>query len=178
MSNTRQINNNNMKDFIFSRELETELQFFLDNPTKLPGSLCFYGKPGNGKTTFAKHLSSKISQDVRYFDCNSYKVEGTTSNSILQSINKSCRTLSLNTFFEGSESKPFDRVFIIDEFHNFSSQTQDSFKISIEELSKRDILFIFILNTDSSVKNGTYEKRVSSAMQSRFYATHFDHLVY
>ena len=163
-----------MNNFIFSNELKTELQFLLNNPTKLPSSLCFYGKPGNGKTTFAKHLSSKLTNDIRYYDCNGYKIEGTTSNSIVQSINKSCQTLSLNQFIEGDKPKPFDKVFIIDEFHNFSLQTQDSFKIAVEELSKRGILFIFILNTDSNIKSETYEKRVSPAMRSRFYSIQFD----
>ncbi len=162
-----------MNNFIFSNELKTELQFLLDNPTKLP-PLCFYGKPGNGKTTFAKYLSSKITHDVRYYDCNSYKVEGTTSSSILQFINKSCQTMSLNQFIEDSTPKPFDKVFIIDEFHNFSLQTQDSFKIAVEELSKRGNLFIFILNTDSNIKSETYEKQVSSAMRSRLYSIQFD----
>jgi len=166
-----------MNNFIFSNELKTELQFLLNNPTKLPSSLCFFGKPGNGKTTFAKFLSKEIGKEVQYYDSNNFKIEGTTSSVILKSINESSRTIPLNQFVKGNETlreKPFDRVFIIDEFHNLTIQTQDGFKVVVEDMSKRNNLFIFILNTDSNIKKETYEKRVSPAMRSRFYSIQFD----
>ena len=77
-------------------------------------------------------------------------------------------------FIEGYEhlkDKPFNRAFIIDEFHNYSLQTQDSYKIAVEEISKNSSIFIFILNTD---EKETYEKRVTPAMRSRFYDIKFD----
>jgi len=167
----------NMNDFIFSNKLKCELQFLLDNPTKLPGSLCLYGNPGNGKTSFANYLAHEIGAEVQYFDANSFKIDRTSSNSVLQSINDSFRTISLNQFIKGNEHlrmKPYDRVFIIDEFHNSTEQTQDSYKVAVEEISKKDCIFIFILNTDLNDKHGSYEKRVTPAMRSRFYSIDFD----
>ena len=161
-------------DFIFSKKLRSKLQFLIDNPEKMPRVLCFYGSPGNGKTTFAKYLASKISKEVHYYDSNSFKMDGTSSSAILKSINESYRTVSIYEFVEGNEylkDRPFNRAFIIDEFHNSSAQTQDGYKIAVEEISKTGSIFIFILNTD---EKETYEKRVTPAMRSRFYDIKFD----
>ena len=161
-------------DFIFSKKLRSKLQFLIDNPEKMPRVLCFYGNPGNGKTTFAKYLASKISKEVHYYDSNSFKMDGTSSSAILKSINESYRTVSIYEFVEGNEylkDRPFNRAFIIDEFHNSSAQTQDGYKIAVEEISKTGSIFIFILNTD---EKETYEKRVTPAMRSRFYDIKFD----
>ena len=173
---TKKIKNSspNIDDFIFPKKLKYELQFLLNNPEKMPRVLCFYGNPGNGKTTFAKYLAFEIAKEVQYYDSNSFKAEGKSSNYILRSINDSCRTIPMYEFIEGYEhlkNKPFNRAFIIDEFHNSSDQTQDSYKIAVEEISKNSSIFIFILNTD---EKETYEKRVTPAMRSRFYDIKFD----
>ena len=163
-----------MDNFIFPEKLRSKLQFLIDNPEKMPRVLCFYGNPGNGKTTFAKYLALSIAKEVQYYDSNRFKAEGKASNSILRSINDSCRTIPMYEFIEGYEhlkNKPFNRAFIIDEFHNSSDQTQDSYKIAVEEISKNSSIFIFILNTD---EKETYEKRVTPAMRSRFYDIKFD----
>jgi hypothetical protein len=34
-----------LQNFIFHNELETELQFLINNSHKLDGVLCFYGRP-------------------------------------------------------------------------------------------------------------------------------------
>ena len=163
-----------MDNFIFPEKLRSKLQFLIDNPEKMPRVLCFYGNPGNGKTTFAKYLASKISKEVHYYDSNSFKMDGTSSSAILKSIKKSYRTVSIYEFVEGNEhlkDRPFNKAFIIDEFHNSSAQTQDGYKIAVEEISNTGSIFIFILNTD---KKETYERRVTPAMRSRFYDIKFD----
>lgn len=62
---------------------------------------------------------------------------------------------------------------IVDEFHNSSLQTQDSYKILIEEVSKMQNA-IFILNTEVHDKKATYAKRVSPAIRSRLYEVGFN----
>ena len=76
-----------MDNFIFPEKLRSKLQFLIDNPEKMPRVLCFYGNPGNGKTTFAKYLASSIAKEVHYYDSNSFKMDGTSSSAILKSIN-------------------------------------------------------------------------------------------
>ena len=159
-----------MNDFIFSNKLKTELQFLRDNPEKLPCALCFYGEPGTGKTSFAKNLASEFSADVLYYDSNSYKSESKTSNAIVKEIRSMCN--SMNLFDD--EKKPFMRVFIIDEFHDLSPIAQNNYKVLVEDIRERDMIFIFILNTERNSKKSSYENRVTPAMRSRFHAINFD----
>ena len=172
--NKKAINNEtNFEDFIFSKQLRSELKHLLDNPDKLPSALCFYGSPGNGKTTFAKYLASSIAKQVQHYDSNGFK----TSNAILRTINKTSTSVPLDQFFAGNEylsERLFSRVFIIDEFHDSSFKAQDAYKITIEDMHKRRSMFIFILNTDPNNTSATYESRVTPAMRSRFYAINFD----
>jgi len=63
---------NSFDDFIFSSKLDNKLSLLINKPKKIPPVLCFYGYPGNGKTSFAKYIADEVGADTTYFDMNKY----------------------------------------------------------------------------------------------------------
>jgi len=159
-----------MKDFIFPDRLEQELNLFLDDPSKIPNILCFYGVPAQGKTSFAKFLGDQVACEVVYLDAVSHTGDGVSSASVVQDLTASLRTHSL--FSDGI--KTFEKCFIVDEFHNFSDQRQDSFKIIFDRVLKPVSLrhlIIICVNTDD--KN-SIRKILTPAIYSRCHKIRFD----
>ena len=161
-----------MNDFIFHSELKNELEFIIDKTDKLTGALCFHGKPGCGKTTFAEFYAGQVAKEVTIFDANSHLFDKSSATNILKQIKDSGRTLS--GFFEENfnENAHWSRCFIIDEFHNLSASRQDAYKVSLERLSKQlNALFILIVNTD---EKNPLNKVLTPAIYSRVQPIDFD----
>ena len=160
-----------MDDFIFHSELKNELQIIIDKTDKLSGTLCFHGKPGCGKTTFAEYYAHKVAKEVTIFDANSHTFDKSSASNILKQIKESGRSLSAFTDDDFNETAFWDRCFIIDEFHNLSASRQDAYKVSLERLSKQlNALFILIVNTDD---NKPLDKVLTPAIFSRVYPVNF-----
>ena len=161
-----------MENFIFPIRLEKELKNFLDFPEKIPRVLCFYGIPAQGKTSFAKYLAEQVAVENIYFDANSHSREGHDSSYVVKQITKIDSACSV---FCGN--KAFDKCYIIDEWHDFSTARQDDFKTPfdtiIDEDNKRCVknLVIICLNTDSKK---TIEKVLTTAIFSRCHPVRFD----
>ena len=68
------------------------------------------------------------------------------------------------------EVKPFNRCYILDEFHNLSMKDQCRFKMMIEDYADK-VLFVICLNVS---KTKSYEKSVESAIRSRCEGVSFD----
>lgn len=164
-----------MDQFIFHSELESELQWMLDHPLKIPSPLCFYGEPGIGKTSFSKYLSDRVSKETVYHDCNSYLGNEKSSSQILSGINK--RTFSPIIVDENRKDNPWTRSIILDEWHNFTNRTQDSYKIPFEQLSEKNgCLFILCVNTNVGKKKSIHDV-LTPAIKSRCHLVRFNILV-
>lgn len=161
-----------MEDFIFHSELKNELQIIIDKNDKLSGALCFYGKPGCGKTTFAEYYANKVAKEVTIFDANSHTFDKSSASNILKQIKETGRTLSAFTDDDFNETAHWDRCFIIDEFHNLSASRQDAYKVSLEQLSKKlNALFVLIVNTD---EKKSLKQVLTPAIYSRVQPVDFD----
>jgi DNA polymerase III delta prime subunit len=147
-------------DFLFTSELKKELKYLLDNPERIPSPLCFYGRPGNGKTSFAEYIAKTLCSEVCYYDMNEYKKNGASSGELLRAVNHYASMATL-----GDESKPLGKCIILDEWHNATHSQQDAYKVPFEEYSqKANVLFILCLNTDWNLP---IEKALSPAIKSR-----------
>ena len=81
---------NKFDDFIFTKALSNQLEWWLKTTTISP--LCFYGNPGNGKTSFAKFISQTKGDSVLYEDCNEVK---SSFKQMFDRISSFARTISL-----------------------------------------------------------------------------------
>ena len=161
-----------MKDFIFHTQLETELQFLIDNSSKLDGVLCFHGLPGCGKTTFSKYFSQLVAKETLYLDACSHIFDKTSAGNILRTIQDSRITLSAFLDENYNSEAYWNKAIIIDEFHNLSPSRQDAFKITLEKMSKEfNWLFILIVNTS---KDKPLAKKLTTAILSRVQPVCFD----
>jgi replication-associated recombination protein RarA len=161
-----------MDKFIFHEELETELQFLINNSHKLDGVLCFYGRPACGKTTFSKHFSNLVAKETLYLDACSHIFDKTSAGNILKTIQDSRTTLSAFLDEDYNDKAYWNKAIIIDEFHNLSASRQDAFKITLEQLSKEfNYLFILIVNTS---KEKPLDKTLTPAILSRVQPVCFD----
>ncbi len=149
-----------MNNLIFQPKLKKQLDFFLNSPAKTPHVLCFHGLPGVGKTEFAKYLGDAVAEDCHYLDANSSKQEGNSTKHVVSFIKDVCRQGSL--FATGD--KHFKRCFIIDEFHNFTDDRQDGFKVVFDELERLNCLVIICCNTN---KTKNIDKTIVPAIRSR-----------
>ena len=161
-----------LQNFIFHNELETELQFLINNSHKLDGVLCFYGRPGCGKTTFSKFFSNLVAKETIYLDACSHIFDKTSAGNILKTIQDSRVTLSAFLNEDYNAKAYWNKAIIIDEFHNLSPSRQDAFKITLEKLSiESNYLFILIVNTS---KDKPLNKILTPAILSRVQPVCFD----
>ena len=161
-----------LQNFIFHNELETELQFLINNSHKLDGVLCFYGLPGCGKTSFSKYFSNLVAKETIYLDACSHIFDKTSAGNILKTIQDSRVTLSAFLNEDYNAKAYWNKAIIIDEFHNLSASRQDAFKITLEKLSiESNYLFILIVNTS---KDKPLNKILTPAILSRVQPVCFD----
>ena len=130
----------------------------------LINAVCFYGRPGTGKTTYAKILADKFAKDVIHFDC---AIQG-VNNRVMDSM--SSRAASGVLPFDVKLGRPFDKCFILDEFHNLNFKDQSRYKMLIEEDPER-VMFVICLNVTATK---SFEKSVESAIRSRCESVSFD----
>jgi len=152
-------------DFIFPERLKEQLEFILDNTSKIPRSLCFYGLPAKGKTSFAKFLGGKLANEVSYHDCTNYKKD--------EKFHKSIDMESYTFFRSGaneSEDGLFTKCIILDEWQVLPPKIQDSFKTVFEDGNKK---CIFIICCNTSIKKPLYNV-LSPSIQSRCHKVRFD----
>jgi|GEM_PF-1641130 len=159
---------NNFEDFIFNPKLKIQLKWLLDNPKDIPPVLCFYGYPGNGKTTFSNYFSNEVGISTHYFDMNDYMMKGKSIGEMLERIKLINSTV--NVFADGR--KTWGKVIILDEFHNATKRQQDTLKTTLEKYSKNNnCLFILCLN----VETGEYlEDKITPAIVSRVFPISFN----
>ena len=161
-----------LQNFIFHNELETELEFLIKNSHKLDGVLCFYGRPGCGKTTFSKFFCNQVAKETMYLDACSHIFDKTSAGNILKTIQDSRVTLSAFLNEDYNAKAYWNKAIIIDEFHNLSPSRQDAFKITLEKLSiESNYLFILIVNTS---KDKPLNKILTPAILSRVQPVCFD----
>ena len=152
---------NKFEDFIFTDSLSDTLRYWLETTNIHP--LCFYGTPGNGKTSFAKYISNKKGNSVMYRDCNDVKSNFKTE---LNAIDGFARTISLF-----SDNEVWDKVLVLDEFHNLTDIQMDYFKVRFEQWNDSGIQIIICCNTGRKVP---IENTITPAMRSRFELISFD----
>ena len=161
-----------LQNFIFHNELETELQFLINNSHKLDGVLCFYGLPGCGKTSFSKFFCNQVAKETMYLDACSHIFDKSSAGNILRIIQDSRITLSAFLDEDYNATAYWNKAIIIDEFHNLSASRQDAFKITLEKLSiESNYLFILIVNTS---KDKPLAKILTAAILSRVQPVCFD----
>ena len=161
-----------MNRFIFPKQLKAELQFLINNSSKLDGVLCFHGLPGCGKTTFSKYFSNLVAKETLYLDACSHIFDKSSAGNILGIIQDSRITLSAFLDEDYNPNAYWNKAIIIDEFHNLSPSRQDAFKITLEQMSKEfNWLFILIVNTS---KDKPLAKILTPAILSRVQPVCFD----
>ena len=149
------------KDLVLPDGLK-RLGLLLDNPELIPPFTLFYGEPATGKTTVANRIASQLAGSSYYIPCN----ETGLSNGDWDKI-QSFDQYSL----ERDETKPLEKVYIIDEFHNCSSSKQDRFKTIYDTFEScerlKGVKFIFIMNLEAGGRRVALESKLSHAMRSR-----------
>ena len=154
----------NSDSLILTERAETQLGGIEKCLSKgLINAVCFYGRAGTGKTSYAMHLGDEYSSDVRHLDC----ARKGTNNKLMDELQfiASSGVLPMN-----DETKPFNRCYILDEFHNLPMKDQCRFKMMIEDYADL-VLFLICLNVS---KTKSYEKSVESAIRSRCEGVSFD----
>ena len=161
-----------MDGFIFHKQLQNELQFLINNASRLDGAICLHGLPGCGKTTFSKYFSNLVAKETIYLDACSHIFDKTSAGNILKTIQDSRVTISAFLNEDYNAKAYWNKAIIIDEFHNLSPSRQDAFKITLEKMSKEfNYLFILIVNTS---KDKPLNKTLTPAILSRVQPVCFD----
>ena len=161
-----------MDGFIFHKQLQNELQFLINNASRLDGAICLHGLPGCGKTTFSKFFCNQVAKETLYLDACSHIFDKTSAGNILKTIQDSRVTLSAFLNEDYNATAYWNKAIIIDEFHNLSASRQDAFKITLEKLSiESNYLFILIVNTS---KDKPLNKTLTPAILSRVQPVCFD----
>jgi len=156
-----------LNGLVFTKEHEERMLSLIRNPKEFPRFLVFYGEPGTGKTTMARRFAKEFAHDEVYLPMNEVDLSSVWKSRIQNAL------MTMPIVNDYSESKEFDRVFIIDEFHNVSVNKQNRFNTIIERCYDR-MLFIFVLNTDATKSSEVLSKRLSPAMRSRCCAFNFN----
>ena len=154
-----------LNDFILPESLEKRLRHYVSDPSKFTSPWILYGEPGTGKTSFALDYAHEFGGDVSYIACN----ETGMGESVFSDINDRVKS---NSLFP-SDDKPFQKVLVIDEFHNIAKQGQDKFKTLIDALTD-DVRMIFVVNTDATKKGRLLSDVVSRPIVSRSLGLSFD----
>jgi len=129
----------------------------------LINAVCFYGRAGTGKTSYAKHLGETYASHITHLDCAIKGVNNTVMEELLHRASNGI--LPIN-----DEVKTFQRCFILDEFHNLNMRDQCRYKMMIEDYAETT-MFVFCVNVS---KTKSYEKSVESAIRSRCEGVSFD----
>ena len=154
-----------LNDFVLPESLEKRLRHYASDPSKFTRPWILYGEPGTGKTSFALDYANEFGGDVSYIACNETGMGETVFSEISDRVKSNC--------LFPSDDKPFQRVLVIDEFHNLAKQGQDKFKTVIDALD-RDVKMIFIANTDATKKGRSLSDVVSRPIVSRSVGLSFD----
>lgn len=157
-----------LENMVLSPLLEKQLTALVEHPKKFPEFLVFHGEPGTGKTTFARQFAQLNALHETYIPVNEIKLNQVWE----KDIEASLRTKPIS-FDDAEREKPFDRIFVIDEFHNISANQQDRFKTVYDRLDDRT-MFIFVLNTDARKPSEVLSRKLSGAMYSRCFEFNFD----
>lgn len=150
---------------VFHGELKVKLTQLVNRPSCLSKFTILYGEPGTGKTSFAKEFAKEFSSLPVYFPVN----ETGLGTPIFEEIEKH----TTSGILLADETKQFDKIIVVDEFHNATKNQQDKFKTLFDELGNH-CRFIFILNTNSRVRGKQIHDLISPAMYSRMVRISFD----
>ena len=135
---------------------------------KFPGKyqvVVLYGYPGTGKTSFAKLFAQTFAEEVDYHAMNEH-TKDVDSRSFKDKLLMNRKTISL---FK-DDSKKFECITILDEFHNISSKQQDTFKVMFENLRENDLVFVCLNIT----KGRSLDKQLSEPLKSRAHCMKFN----
>ena len=160
--------NTNVKfldDYVMPERIKSALQDIIDYPDLSPKVMCLYGYAGNGKTSFAKYWASQNTADVAYYPMNELK------NKEVEEIDIS----SINLMGFVDEQRPiFNRITILDEFHNLTPKEQDLFKTKIDDMNEQCRLII-CLNIE---EKKPLKKQMTEPMRSRSHCIDFNASIY
>lgn len=132
-------------EFIFYKELRNQLEWLLNNLEDIPSPLCFYGDPGNGKTSFADYLARCVNGDPYYFDMGKHAYSSQSNRECID--NHLIPIASSNSLFERSDAV-WNRVIILDEWHNVNKTQQNAYNIPFDKYSRNNnTLFILCVST-------------------------------
>lgn len=157
-----------LENIVLAPSLEKQLTALIEHPEKSKKFLVFHGEAGTGKTTFARKFAQANAVHETYIPVNEVKL-----NQVWEKKIESPLHTKPITYDDSGHEKPFDRIFVIDEFHNISTNQQDRFKTVYDRLDERT-LFIFVLNTDARKPSEVLSRKLSSAMYSRCFEFNFD----
>lgn len=157
-----------LENMVLTSSLEKQLTALIEHPNKFPNFLVFHGEAGTGKTTFARKFAQVNAVHETYIPVNEIKL-----NQVWEKEIESPLHTKPISYDDSEHEKPFDRIFVIDEFHNISTNQQDRFKTVYDRLDERT-LFIFVLNTDARKPSEVLSRKLSGAMYSRCFEFNFD----
>lgn len=160
------------KDFIFTDRIRDELlELFIEGA---PNVICFHGKPGIGKTSFANAFVESVANPDRVFRdaMNEIRSADIKREYLDASGIGKALSVTLDDFMPESQYGMcrYERVWILDEFHNLSPQAQDKYKIRMEEIGD-DELIVVILNTTD---NKGIREQLTPAIYSRLHCIDMD----
>jgi Cdc6-like AAA superfamily ATPase len=152
-------------NYWFTPALREQLVELIKYPNETPNLLCFYGEPGTGKTSVARHIADVLAVDSRIFNMDHKQNLG---NRFIDSERLWFEGNSLLTCIDAE--RPVSKVTILDEFHNLKHSEQDKFKTLFDAVPKNHWVIV-CLNT---AHNKTLRQTLSSAIYSRLHSIDFN----
>ena len=144
--------------FLFTPRLTEELGAFIKRPAALPKVVCFYGYPGIGKTSFALAFARHFGEYYSYHPMNETNIKA----SFMKQLNMS--TAHTLVPFITSGDKKFNKVTILDEFHNLSPKSQDFFKTQFDVLGDDDRVIVCLNTTETKDVKDLVTEPIDSRM--------------